>query len=79
MSLLALARKRKDGGCTGKTSTDKEEYASEVRAVTRCVKHPTAPLYIDTGSHASLVKIDDLDKTITVPDIPGVDVLTDEK
>ncbi|VDP01140.1 unnamed protein product [Schistosoma curassoni] len=90
MSLLALARKKKDGGCTSNTSTDKEEYASVVRTVTRCVKHPTvksplkltgieAPLDIDTGSHASLVKIDGPDKTITVPNSPGVAVLTDEK
>lgn len=38
-----------------------------------------APLDMDMGSHASTVEIEELDKTITVPNSLGVSVQSDEK
>lgn len=41
MNLLVLACRKKDGGCPGNTSTDKEGCVGVVYAVTGRAKHPT--------------------------------------
>ncbi|CAH8628276.1 unnamed protein product [Schistosoma curassoni] len=95
MSLLALACKKNDGCCADNTSTDGEECVSVVRVATGPVKHPTVidgkvkspltltrsevPIDIDIGNHTPSVEIEDPDKTVTVPNSPGVAVLSDDK
>ncbi|CAH8436321.1 unnamed protein product [Schistosoma guineensis] len=93
ISLLVLANKKVDEGCTDNIGTDGEDCVSVVSAITAQARHlpvqPTVKRFpskrsvsdtsLDVGGHIASAATGDPDKTITVPSCSNVDVSTDGK